>query len=295
MMFYSTKKDIGFYYIYWNDGNPRIDWLTLVLSICTVRHIYPDSYIKVINYTKPNEELVYFSKILNFKIIYEQNPHYRLLNPEFNIINMISKPIDIFNHAKKDNVEFGIMLDADVFFTEKLEIENSDLVNLLIYPHGGCNSGIITFKTSHASTTHMFDMYNMFVSLCQSPIKDAKEKLVSLGYGFFRILSEEMVFNMILKKMTEWNSLVYQNLGEKNHFVYKEGKQTDSFNAIHTMYIEKTKICSAISKTKYIQNLINRFMIPSKYSALIAEQINKPISSSEETYLVSLIDACKNV
>lgn len=294
-MFYSKKKDVSFYYIYWNDGVARIDWLTLVFSICTVRYIYPDSQITVINYTPPDEQLCYFSEILNFRLIYEEKPFYGYLNPDNNIVNIVSKPIDAFNLAKRDNTTLAFLLDADVFLVNKFTITKPNLVNLLLYPSGSCNSGLVSMNVNHPSASHMFQMYQNFVDLCQSTIKDARERLVTLGYGYYRKLSEEMIFNIILKKMPEWNSVVFENIGENNHFIFRKENKLERFNAIHAMYIEKNNIATAIAKTNYMQELIKELIPENKYLKFIQERIDKPVHDREELDFISAIDSARNI
>ena len=246
-----AEEDICFHYFYWHTAgwNYRHSWISFLFCCLSNRVLYPKSKIYLFCYTEPDRQLSYFSKILNFNIIYLQKTYLEIHEPAYRYVmdgsrHLLSKPIDSYNYAQKKLNKFVILVDIDFFIFDHLKDLQADKVGVLFYENNLCsNTGIMTYFTKNKITEMWISLYKSMIAAMNLSDKKLRKKIEFEAYklndsGF----QEEMVHKLIFIKFQEIVSDIFYDIGIENHSLYQPKVFINYKRTLHLQQFNKHKI-----------------------------------------------------
>jgi len=262
-----------FYYTYWEFeylyGKNRFSHHVLLLSATLLIHAYPNSTINILVYDFIPKSLDILKSLPQVNIILlkcyvdKKQEENQLLN--INLTNdktftfLLSKPIDVFNLAKEKN-EIFILLDVDFFVFNKFQNLDINKIGFLFYNNNldsNVNTGLIVSGTQSFECKYFFDLYESFLKLFDNQNHLIKEKLVSFAYPH-PSAQEEIIISSIVKKFTELKNVVFYDITSNNHQLYCCNIYLNYQNNIHTMNMDKKRICSVMCQLEHVKKVLNR-------------------------------------
>ena len=300
------ESKITFYYFYWQHSNHiRFENQVLLLSIILLQKVYPECIINIVFYTKIPDSFEIFANIKNLNFIEYQNYYIKKQQKIKNLLKiqkdnnldspyLLSKPIDCFNIAKK-NEENVIILDLDFFVFKKFENLNFNKVGFWFWNQtktAGVNTGLIAFGTKSFEPFYFFDIYEKMLNLFDNEYLDIKKALINQVYGVPEAsLQEEIIFSLIKQKYFELNNLIFYDIRTNNHQLYLKNLHTEYSRNIHTASLNKNRICPVLCKSNYIKNVIAEYE-NGIFLQIFKDYIENNELSEEETRLLNNINDC---
>ena len=293
-----AEEDICFHYFYWHTAgwNYRHSWISFLFCCLSNRVLYPKSKIYLFCYTEPDRQLSYFSKILNFNIIYLQKTYLEIHEPAYRYVmdgsrHLLSKPIDSYNYAQKKLNKFVILVDIDFFIFDHLKDLQADKVGVLFYDNNLCsNTGIMTYFTKNKITEMWISLYKSMIAAMNLSDKKLRKKIEFEAYklndsGF----QEEMVHKLIFIKFQEIVSDIFYDIGIENHSLYQPKVFINYKRTLHLQQFNKHKIKDCLIRTKIFKKFLQLYNNKELYQYLIKYENTK--LEEEELNLINCLNS----
>lgn len=294
------ENNITFYYFYW-ESVPGAILGSLVLSIIHLKNVYPHNSIKIVSYTKINDSMKFVERELDVKFIYidecflynKQKNDVAFQNFQFfknnyekdNLSFLISKPVDCYDVAKKENDKNICLIDVDFFVFD--QFENIDFSKVGFYVHNYqnvedkvANTGLVFFGIN--KKTEMFlNLYCNTINYFNHNDEELIQKTITNVYGFKNPLQEEILFTLVYRYFKEYIGILFYELHQTNHIIYlKLDHSIKKIKNIHFTCVSKIEKIEIMLSLRLTQNLLlqhgtlyNKFL--SNYKKYIPVSDNK--------------------